>query len=71
MRPPTKRLPRHAGNATGVVFVTLEDETGYLNLIVWSSLVDGQRKELLGSRLLAVIREVQRDREVARTRPQA
>ncbi|MBA3493147.1 MAG: error-prone DNA polymerase, partial [Gammaproteobacteria bacterium] len=52
------------GTATGVVFVTLEDETGYLNLIVWSSLVDKQRKELLGSRLLGVTGEVQRDGEV-------
>lgn len=52
------------GTATGVVFVTLEDETGYLNLIVWSRLVDKQRKELLGSRLLAVIGEVQREGEV-------
>ncbi|MFH0352253.1 MAG: error-prone DNA polymerase [Chromatiales bacterium] len=52
------------GTATGVVFVTLEDETGYLNLIVWSSLVDSQRKELLGSRLLGVIGEVQREGSV-------
>ncbi len=52
------------GTATGVVFVTLEDETGYVDLIVWSRLVDEQRKELLGSRLLAVIGEVQRDGEV-------
>ncbi len=52
------------GTATGVVFVTLEDETGYLNLIVWSSLVDRQRKELLGSRLLGVTGEVQREGEV-------
>ena len=52
------------GTATGVVFVTLEDETGYLNLIVWSRLVDKQRKELLGSRLLGVTGEVQRDGEV-------
>lgn len=52
------------GTATGVVFVTLEDETGYVNLIVWSSLVERQRKELLGSRLLGVIGEVQREGEV-------
>ncbi|MGH8581593.1 MAG: error-prone DNA polymerase [Gammaproteobacteria bacterium] len=52
------------GTATGVVFVTLEDETGYVNLIVWSSLVEQQRKELLGSRLLGVIGEVQREGRV-------
>ncbi len=49
------------GTATGVVFATLEDETGYLNLIFWSRLVESQRKELLGSRLLGVIGEVQRE----------
>ncbi|MGR8918175.1 MAG: error-prone DNA polymerase [Gammaproteobacteria bacterium] len=49
------------GTATGVVFVTLEDETGVINLIVWSSLVDAQRRELLQSRLLGVRGEVQRE----------
>ncbi|MGH8614112.1 MAG: error-prone DNA polymerase [Gammaproteobacteria bacterium] len=52
------------GTATGVVFVTLEDETGYINLIIWSSLVEQQRKELLGGRLLGVVGEVQREGEV-------
>jgi error-prone DNA polymerase len=40
--------------AQGVVFVTLEDETGYTNVVVWSSLVEKQRRELLGARLLGV-----------------
>jgi error-prone DNA polymerase len=47
------------GTASGVVFVTLEDETGYVNVVVWSKLVERQRRELLGSRLLAVEGEVQ------------
>jgi error-prone DNA polymerase len=46
--------------ASGVIFVTLEDETGYVNLVVWSAVADRQRKELLGSRLLAVYGEVQK-----------
>ncbi|MGZ5080622.1 MAG: error-prone DNA polymerase [Usitatibacter sp.] len=50
--------------ASGVIFVTLEDETGYVNLIVWNDLADRQRKELLGSRLLAVQGEVQRQGRV-------
>ena len=50
--------------ASGVIFVTLEDETGYVNLIVWNDLADRQRKELLGSRLLAVSGEVQRQGRV-------
>ena len=50
--------------ASGVIFVTLEDETGYVNLIVWNDLADRQRRELLGSRLLAVQGEVQRQGRV-------
>jgi error-prone DNA polymerase len=40
--------------ANGVIFVTLEDETGLVNVIVWPSLVEKQRKELLGASLLGV-----------------
>jgi error-prone DNA polymerase len=50
--------------ASGVIFVTLEDETGYVNLIVWNDLAERQRRELLGSRLLAVRGEVQRQGRV-------
>ena len=50
--------------ASGVIFVTLEDETGYVNLIVWNDLADRQRRELIGSRLLAVSGEVQREGRV-------
>ncbi|MGE0483689.1 MAG: error-prone DNA polymerase [Gammaproteobacteria bacterium] len=52
------------GTATGVVFVTLEDESGSINVIVWSSLVERQRRELLGAHLLGVAGEVQREGEV-------
>ena len=50
--------------ASGVIFVTLEDETGYMNLIVWNDLAERQRRELLASRLLAVSGEVQRQGSV-------
>jgi error-prone DNA polymerase len=50
--------------ASGVIFVTLEDETGYVNLVVWNDLADRQRRELLGSRLLAVHGQVQRQGRV-------
>jgi error-prone DNA polymerase len=50
--------------ASGVIFVTLEDETGYVNLIVWNDLAERQRRELLSSRLLAVMGEVQREGRV-------
>jgi error-prone DNA polymerase len=42
------------GTAKGVIFVTIEDETGNVNVIVWPKLVQQQRKELLGASLLAV-----------------
>ena len=42
------------GTANGVIFVTLEDETGPVNVIVWPALAEKQRKELLGSSLLGV-----------------
>ena len=51
-------------SAAGVVFVTLEDETGYLNLIVWESVMRRARSALLESRLLGVAGHVQRDGQV-------
>jgi error-prone DNA polymerase len=42
------------GTAKGVVFITMEDETGNVNVIVWPSLVEQHRREVMGSRLLGV-----------------
>jgi error-prone DNA polymerase len=39
---------------SGVIFVTLEDETGCANVVVWRAVAERQRVELLGARLLAV-----------------
>jgi error-prone DNA polymerase len=50
--------------AKGVVFVTLEDDTGSVNVIVWPDLARTQRRELLGSRLLTVFGVWQRQGEV-------
>ena len=49
--------------AKGVVFVTLEDETGTVNVIVWKALKEKQRAELLRARLLAVFGVWQRDED--------
>ncbi|HET8698719.1 MAG TPA: OB-fold nucleic acid binding domain-containing protein, partial [Gammaproteobacteria bacterium] len=51
-------------SASGVTFVTLEDETGYLNLVVWESLAQSARRELLGAALLGVVGKVQKEGEV-------
>ena len=56
-------MRQQPGTAKGVVFVTLEDETGSVNVIVWKSLRERQRPELLKSRLLAVYGVWQRDEE--------
>jgi error-prone DNA polymerase len=50
--------------ASGVVFVTLEDETGCVNVIVWRDLGERQRRELLGARLLAVHGVIEREGDV-------
>jgi error-prone DNA polymerase len=50
--------------ASGVVFVTLEDECGNVNVVVWNHLVQRQRRELLGARLLGVHGRIERDGEV-------
>ncbi len=52
------------GSAGGVIFVTLEDETGYVNLVVWSRIADAHRKAMLGARLLGVRGRLQREGEV-------
>lgn len=72
-RAPDRQLARAAGivtcrqrpgTASGIVFVTLEDETGLANIVVHSRLVERQRRELLGARLLGVLGQVQREGEV-------
>ena len=50
--------------ASGVIFVTLEDETGNVNVVVWKSLSERQKSELLGARLLTVQGVIERDGEV-------
>ncbi|MGH7487449.1 MAG: OB-fold nucleic acid binding domain-containing protein, partial [bacterium] len=49
---------------SGVIFLTLEDETGCVNVIVWRDLVERQRRELLGARLLGVQGVIEREGEV-------
>ena len=50
--------------ASGVVFVTLEDETGCVNVVVWRDITERQRRELLGSRLMGVEGVLEREGEV-------
>jgi len=52
------------GSASGVTFVTLEDETGYVNLVVWDKLAEQARRALLGAALLGVLGTVQKEGQV-------
>jgi DNA-directed DNA polymerase III PolC len=49
------------GTASGVVFITLEDEFGIANLVVWPRVFEAYRRVIMGSRLLGVAGKVQRD----------
>ena len=49
------------GTASGVIFATLEDETGIANIIIWDRVFQKNRRAVLGSRLLAVKGELQRE----------
>jgi error-prone DNA polymerase len=57
----TKQRP---GTASGVIFVTLEDETGYINLVVWNQVAEQFRRALLNAKLLGVQGELQIEGEV-------
>jgi error-prone DNA polymerase len=49
------------GTASGVVFVTIEDECGIANLVVWPKVFEAHRRIVMGARLLAVRGHVQRE----------
>ena len=52
------------GSAKGVMFITIEDETGVANLVIWPSLYEQRRRVVLSSSLLIVDGKVQREGEV-------
>lgn len=52
------------GTAAGVLFLTLEDETGNMNVIVWKNTLEKFRKEILTSKLLFVKGVIERERKV-------
>ena len=57
-------ITRQRPGSGNVIFVTLEDETGYVNLIVWARVAAAQRAALVDSRLLLVRGELQRQGDV-------
>ena len=57
-------IRQRPGSAKGVCFITLEDETGVVNLVVWPDLKEKQRKVVMGARLMEVRGRVEYDDEV-------
>ncbi len=55
---------QHPSTAKGVLFITIEDETGFANLVVWTKIFEKYRKEILQSRLLLVTGKLQVEGEV-------
>jgi DNA polymerase III alpha subunit len=51
------------GTASGVVFVTIEDEVGIANLVVWPKVFEAHRRFVMGSRLMGVRGRIQREGE--------
>ncbi|MDQ3078364.1 MAG: OB-fold nucleic acid binding domain-containing protein, partial [Pseudomonadota bacterium] len=54
-------IRQRPGSAKGVCFITLEDETGIANLVIWPDVFDAQRKIVMGARLMAVHGIIQKD----------
>jgi error-prone DNA polymerase len=54
-------IRQRPGTSKGVVFVTIEDETGIANLVVWPAVFEKQRKIVMGARLMAVHGVIQKD----------
>jgi len=49
------------GSAKGVVFLTMEDESGIANIVVWPKIMERFRREVMGGKLLSITGKVQRD----------
>jgi len=57
-------IRQRPGSAKGVCFITLEDETGVVNLVIWPDLKEKQRRVVMGARLMEVRGRVEYDDEV-------
>ena len=57
-------IRQRPGSAKGVCFITLEDETGIANLVVWPDVFEAQRKIVMGARLMVVHGVIQRDEDI-------
>jgi len=54
-------IRQRPGTASGVIFVTIEDETGVANLILWPAIFEAYRRVALGASLLGCVGRLQRE----------
>ncbi|WP_343830596.1 OB-fold nucleic acid binding domain-containing protein [Brevundimonas olei] len=52
------------GSAKAVMFITIEDETGVANLVIWPTLYERERRTILSASLLGILGRVQREGDV-------
>ena len=52
------------GSAKGVIFVTLEDETGIANIVIWAKIYERFRRQVIAARLMRVTGRIQREGQV-------
>ncbi len=57
-------LRQRPGTAKGVIFITLEDETGVVNVIVWRKMYERFRRAVIAARMLRVTGRLQRAHSV-------
>ena len=57
-------IRQRPGSAKGVCFITLEDEEGVANLVVWPKVMETYRATIMGARLMMVRGKVQRDADI-------
>lgn len=57
-------LRQRPGTAKGVIFLTLEDETGVVNIVVWRKLYERYRRAVIAGRMLRVTGRIQRENGV-------
>ena len=57
-------LRQRPGTAKGVIFLTLEDETGTINIVIWRALYEKFRRAIISGRLLKIQGRVQNENSV-------
>lgn len=62
------RVRQRPSSARGVMFIMLEDETGIVNVVVWTKVFEANRRAILAACMMAVRGRVQREGEQVKPR---